>query len=105
PLVRSHNPEDNKESFVTHSGIKVQASSIGGQLRGSRFKQSRPDLLILDDVESAKNTNTQDLRDKNLHWFNSVIEPIGDPARTAILYRSEEHTSELQSRFDLVCRL
>ena len=81
-----HNEEDNKESFITHSNIKVQASSIGGQLRGSRFKQSRPDLLILDDIESAKNTNTVDLRDKNLHWFNSVIEPIGDPDRTAILY-------------------
>src|SRR5699024_8476240 len=85
-LNSRHNPEDNKESFVTHSAIKVQASSIGGQLRGSRFNQSRPDLLILDDVESAKNTNTQDLRDKSLHWLNSVIEPIGDPARAAILY-------------------
>lgn len=80
------NEADNKESFITHTDIKVQASSIGGQLRGSRFKESRPDLLILDDIESAKNTNTQDLRDKNLHWFNSVIEPIGDPTRTAILY-------------------
>src|SRR5699024_11556283 len=27
----------------------------------------------------------------------------GDPAK--IVFRSEEHTSELQSRFDLVCRL
>src|SRR5699024_12211582 len=27
--------------------------------------------------------------------------PAGDPAA----FRSEEHTSELQSRFDLVCRL
>src|SRR5437868_13371915 len=26
-------------------------------------------------------------------------------ARTELLFRSEEHTSELQSRFDLVCRL
>lgn len=80
------NDVDNKESFVTHTGIKVQASSIGGQLRGSRFRQSRPDLIIMDDIESGKNTNTQDLRDKNLHWYNSVIEPIGDPARTAFLY-------------------
>ena len=80
------NETDNKESFVTHSDIKVQASSIGGQLRGSRFRNVRPDLLILDDIESSKNTNTQDLRDKNLHWFNSVIEPIGDPTRTAIIY-------------------
>lgn len=81
-----HNQEDNKESFITHTDIKVQASSIGGQLRGSRFRQSRPDLLILDDIESAKNTNTQDLRDKNLHWYNSVIEPIGDPDKTSIIY-------------------
>lgn len=80
------NETDNKESFVTHTDIKVQASSIGGQLRGSRFRNVRPDLLILDDIESAKNTNTQDLRDKNLHWFNSVIEPIGDPTKTAIIY-------------------
>lgn len=80
------NEVDNKESFVTHTDIKVQASSIGGQLRGSRFRQSRPDLLIMDDIESAKNTNTQDLRDKNLHWYNSVIEPIGDPDRTSFLY-------------------
>src|SRR5699024_11324113 len=30
--------------------------------------------------------------------------PDAEPARTAHGLRSEEHTSELQSRFDLVCR-
>lgn len=80
------NETDNTSVFVTHSDIKVQAASIGGQLRGSRFRNVRPDLIICDDVESSKNTNTQDLREKNLHWFNSVIEPIGDPHTTAILY-------------------
>src|SRR5699024_12454479 len=29
----------------------------------------------------------------------------GGPVRWRLGYRSEEHTSELQSRFDLVCRL
>src|SRR5207249_11225964 len=29
----------------------------------------------------------------------------GEPGRAGALPRSEEHTSELQSRFDLVCRL
>lgn len=80
------NIQDNSESFVTFTEVKVQASSMGGQLRGSRFKNVRPDLIICDDIESSKNTNTQDLRDKNLHWFNSVIEPIGDPTTTAIIY-------------------
>lgn len=80
------NETDNQEAFVTKSEIKVQASSMGGQLRGSRFKNARPDLIICDDLESSKNTNTQELREKNLHWFNSVIEPIGDPTKTAIIY-------------------
>src|SRR5207249_8750270 len=35
-----------------------------------------------------------------LIWWHGVIEP---PA--GLTNRSEEHTSELQSRFDLVCRL
>lgn len=81
-----HNELDNNEAFVTHTSIKVQATSMGGQLRGSRFKSYRPDLILCDDLESSKNTNTQDLREKNLHWFNSVIEPIGDPTTTAIVY-------------------
>src|SRR5699024_11492806 len=37
--------------------------------------------------------------DGRLH--SSRVSPAGKPAGT----RSEEHTSELQSRFDLVCRL
>lgn len=80
------NPEDNQEGFVTFSEIKVQASSMGGRLRGSRFKNARPDLILCDDLESAQNTNTKDLRDKNLHWFNSVVVPLGDPQKTSIIY-------------------
>lgn len=80
------NALDNQEAFVTHTGIKVQASSVGSQLRGSRNGAYRPDLVILDDLESSKNTNTKELREKNLHWFNSVIMPIGDITRTSFIY-------------------
>lgn len=80
------NNKDNLEMFVTSTGTMVQSASIGKQLRGARNGAYRPDLIILDDLESAKNTNTKELRDKNLHWFNSVIMPIGTPERTAIVY-------------------
>ena len=59
---------------------------MGKQLRGKRNGSFRPDLVICDDLESAKNTNTPELREKNLYWFNSVVIPIGDPARTAFVY-------------------
>jgi predicted phage terminase large subunit-like protein len=80
------NTHDNQDGFETYNGCFVQAASIGGQLRGARYKNYRPDLIILDDLESSKNTNTKELRDKNLHWFNSVVMPLGDITRTAIIY-------------------
>lgn len=83
---KNKNIEDNNEAIVTFNEIKIQASSMGGQLRGSRFKNARPDLILADDIESSKNTNTQDLREKNLHWFNTVIVPLGDIDKTAIIY-------------------
>src|SRR5699024_12744437 len=48
------------------------------------------------------------------HWHRPADSPrrpgcglpaASGPARPAAASRSEEHTSELQSRFDLVCRL
>lgn len=80
------NPSDNLEGFVTHTGIKVQAASMGKQIRGARHGSHRPDLVILDDLESSQNTNTRDLREKNLHWYNSVVEPVGSPERTGFVY-------------------
>src|SRR5207249_5442935 len=40
----------------------------------------------------------------------AIFDPFGNAVHTALTFnvlgeRSEEHTSELQSRFDLVCRL
>lgn len=80
------NESDNLEGFITFNNVKVQSASIGKQLRGARHGAFRPDLVILDDLESAKNTNTKELREKNLHWYNSVIVPIGDVKRTSFIY-------------------
>lgn len=83
---KNKNEQDNSEGFITSTDIRVQASSMGGRLRGARHKNVRPDLIICDDLESAQNTNTEDLRAKNLHWYNSVVEPLGDITKTAIVY-------------------
>src|SRR5699024_12155748 len=41
-----------------------------------------------------------------LTWVDGFCADMGGlPLRTRCVQRSEEHTSELQSRFDLVCRL
>jgi predicted phage terminase large subunit-like protein len=80
------NERDNTEGFLTKYGTLVEASSMGKRLRGKRNGSARPDLVCCDDMESSQNTNTPELREKNLHWFNSVVIPIGDPDKTAIVY-------------------
>ncbi|MDF2010206.1 phage terminase large subunit [Priestia megaterium] len=80
------NLKDNVEAFETFNGVFVQSASLGKQLRGARYKQFRPDLVISDDLESSKNTNTPELRQKNLDFFNKTLIPIGTPENTAFLY-------------------
>ena len=80
------NEQDNSEGFITTSKIMVKSTSVGKRLRGARFGSHRPDLIILDDLESRENTNTRELRDKNLHWYNSVVVPLGTPEKTGIVY-------------------
>lgn len=80
------NEKDNSGEFITTKGTLVRAGSIGKALRGARNKAYRPDLVICDDLESMENTNTPELREKNLFWFNSVVSPVGEKGRTAFLY-------------------
>src|SRR5690625_903613 len=74
----SQNELDNKYGFITTSGTKVEAKGVGTQVRGLRYLSDRPDLFILDDLESQENTNTPELRAKNLHWFRGeMLEALG----------------------------
>src|SRR5207249_8431675 len=41
----------------------------------------------------------------SIHWIPSTVALAGNGTTGKFSKRSEEHTSELQSRFDLVCRL
>ncbi|WP_429969148.1 phage terminase large subunit [Enterococcus sp. AZ136] len=80
------NDIDNNEMFETTTGALVRSGSIGKAIRGARNGGQRPDLIICDDLESMDNTNTHEAREKNLHWYNSVIVPIGTPEKTGIIY-------------------
>jgi len=72
---KSMNDTDNKYEFVTISGTKVEAKGIGTQMRGLRHGATRPDLFLLDDLESRDNTNTPELRAKNKQWFREEMLP------------------------------
>ncbi|MDR9792691.1 phage terminase large subunit [Aeribacillus pallidus] len=71
----SKNEVDNKYEFITSSGTKVEAKGLGTQMRGLRHGNTRPDLFILDDLESKDSTNTSDLIEKSKAWFREEMLP------------------------------
>ena len=71
----SKNEVDNKYEYITKSGTKVEAKGLGTQTRGLRHGASRPDLFILDDLESDESTNTPELIEKSKTWFREEMLP------------------------------
>jgi len=69
------NDADNRYEFITSSGTKVEAKGNGTQMRGLRHGNSRPDLFILDDLESKESTNTPELIEKSKSWFREEMLP------------------------------
>ena len=56
---------------------KLMVVSTEQAIRGLRYKQYRPDLIILDDIEDLNSTRTKESRDKIFNWFSSEILPLG----------------------------
>jgi len=71
----SRNELDNKYEYITASNIKVEAKGLGTQVRGLRHGSTRPDLFILDDIESDESTSTAEQIAKARRWFNESMLP------------------------------
>jgi predicted phage terminase large subunit-like protein len=98
------NDRDNADSYVScfrnpetkrYTRCMVLASGIGSQLRGIKFYNHRVSLLIADDCESKKNTHSAELREANIAFWNTVIEPIGSPTSSFIIMGTQLHSESL----------
>lgn len=61
-----------KFDIITANGVRLLAMGAKSRMRGRKQKQHRPDLMILDDLENDKNTETIELRDALNRWLNRV---------------------------------
>src|SRR5699024_11391521 len=74
---------------------------FGSQARGEAGKDSDYDLLIISDRVAA----LKGKMDYESKINKALVWSLDKPFDVLVKSRSEEHTSELQSRFDLICRL
>lgn len=56
----------------------IIAISIDQGIRGLRYKQHRPDLIIVDDIEDSQSVRTEESRRHTQELYSSEIAPLGD---------------------------
>ena len=57
---------------------RITCISCGESIRGIRYRQYRPDLIICDDVEDLQSVKTKEGRDKTYSWLTREVIPAGD---------------------------
>jgi predicted phage terminase large subunit-like protein len=65
----------SESDIVTSTDIRITCRGSGQRMRGMKYRQYRPTLVILDDFESEANTETQEQRNKLFRWINGVVLP------------------------------
>ncbi len=60
-------------------------ASVEQSLRGMRYKQHRPDLIIADDVEDNDSVKTFDGRNETYRWLKEDALPSGDLAKVRLI--------------------
>jgi predicted phage terminase large subunit-like protein len=75
-----------EKDFITTNGVRITARGRGGQVRGLKFRQFRPSLIIADDVESLEGVNTPEQRKKTEDWFSKdVVGSGGADGKTDVI--------------------
>src|SRR5690349_23856870 len=84
-------------------GVSCVLADVKGDLAGLALPASEPGDKIKARLSKLRLTDWQPQANPVIFW--DLYGKRGHPLRTTMSERSEEHTSELQSRRDLVCRL
>jgi len=62
------------DEVITKNDIKILALGTGSKIRGRRYGVNRPDLIIADDIESAKTIRSESERTHIRHeWFDKEV--------------------------------
>ena len=78
PFDEEKNQWGSTAIIIKNFNAKIVIGSVEQSIRGLRFGENRPDLIILDDVEDTNSVRTQEGRNKTYDWLTSEVIPAGD---------------------------
>jgi len=95
PGVRPGPPRWRQDEIVTRNDVRVQAFGATKKIRGRRYKQHRPSLIVVDDLENEEQTASQDRREKLRNWFEKSLLKSGDELTNVVVVGTVMHYDAL----------
>lgn len=83
---------------LSYYGAKIVFASKEQSLRGIRYKQHRPDLIIVDDIESEESVKTLDGRNKVYNWLVRDVIPAGSRTTRLVVLGTLLHEDSIMMR-------
>ena len=84
-----------RDEVVTRNDVRITALGADTKFRGRRYKQHRPTLIVLDDVESEVEVRSDDQRRYKQEWFNKTVLKAGTSATNVIVVGTILHYDAL----------
>ena len=92
------NPRWRNDEIITKNRVNVTSSSVEHGIRGIRHKESRPGLIILDDVEATESIRSQEQREKIYDWFTKMVLNLGSEKSNYIVVGTILHFDSLLAK-------
>lgn len=88
-------PRWTRHEIITRSEVKVTALGDTQKVRGRKFRQHRPSLIVLDDVENDEMVMSEDRREALRRWFRGALLKMGDHRTNVIVVGTILHYDSL----------
>ncbi|MCC7407448.1 MAG: phage terminase large subunit [Phycisphaeraceae bacterium] len=96
PLRQGRGPVIAKaHHLVLPNDTCLRVLGSGQGLRGMKHRQNRPSLIICDDLEDLEQAQSEELRQKLLHWLTSTLLKAGQPQTNIIVAGTVLHHDSL----------
>lgn len=86
------------EGEIISGGVMVKAIGAGMKVRGLKFREYRPELILVDDLENDELVENKDRREKLERWFNGALVPSLDGSGRVIIIGTILHYDSLLAK-------
>lgn len=85
PLATQHGSKWSDQEIITGNGIMITSLGMRGKIRGRKFGNWRPTLIIIDDPENDESVVSPRQRERALTWIEKSCMKCGVPNYTNIV--------------------